>query len=108
MRLQRAIGYRLESAGHRLAGARTRLWAERPHLRLKHAQERLERIQHSLGSSIDRRLIERSRQLAALGRALAAVSPLGTLERGYAIVRRVSDRLHHGQLTCQVEDVSDT
>ncbi len=126
MRLQRAVGYRLESAGHRLAGARTRLWAERPHLRLKHAQERLERIQHSLGSSIDRHLIERSRQLAALGRALAAVSPLGTLERGYAIVRRVSDqrvvqdaaqapvgtrlrvRLHHGQLTCQVEDVSDT
>ncbi|MGB7396987.1 MAG: exodeoxyribonuclease VII large subunit, partial [Candidatus Macondimonas sp.] len=83
-------------------------------------------IRHALDSSIDRRLIERSRQLAALGRALAAVSPLGTLERGYAIVRRVADqrvvqdaaeapvgtqlwvRLHHGQLTCQVEDVSDT
>jgi exodeoxyribonuclease VII large subunit len=125
MRLRRAVGYRLESAGHRLTGARTRLWAERPHLRLKHAQERLERMQHSLDSSIDRRLIERSRQLAALGRALAAVSPLGTLERGYAIVRRVADqrvvqdatqapvgtrlrvRLHHGQLTCQVEDACD-
>ena len=124
-RLQRAVGYRLESAGHRLASARTRLWAERPHLRLKHAQERLERIQHALDSGIDRRLIERSRQLAALGRALAAVSPLGTLERGYAIVRRIPDqlvvhdaaqapvgtrlrvRLSQGQLTCQVEEVSD-
>jgi exodeoxyribonuclease VII large subunit len=124
-RLQRAVGYRVESAGHRLAGARTRLWAERPHLRLKHAQERLERIQHALDGGINRRLIERSRQLAALGRALAAVSPLGTLERGYAIVRRASDgavvqdaaqapvgtrlrvRLSQGQLACQVEEVSD-
>ena len=70
-------------------------------------------------------LFFRGMDWAALGRALAAVSPLGTLERGYAIVRRVSDqrvvqdaaqapvgtrlrvRLHHGQLTCQVEDASD-
>lgn len=124
-RLQRSVGHGLESARYRLASARSHLWAERPHLRLKHAQKRLEHIQHALDRSVARHFITRSQQLAALGRALAAVSPLGTLERGYAIVRKLPDQrvitdaaqvpvgtrlrvhLSQGQLVCRVEETAN-
>jgi exodeoxyribonuclease VII large subunit len=36
-------------------------------------------------------LEQRRQQLAGLGRALDAVSPLATLSRGYAIVKRLPD-----------------
>ena len=120
-RLARAMHFRIDRLSHRLSAQRSRLWAGRPHVHLKHAHERLARSSVALQRAIDGRLSGNRRRLAAATRALDAVSPLGTLERGYAIVRRWPDgavvqspeqapadtrlqlRLHRGSLICRVE-----
>lgn len=121
-RLMRAIRFRIDRLSHRLTAQRSRLWAGRPHVRLRHAQERLARASAALRRAMDGRLTEHRRRLAGASRALDAVSPLGTLERGYAIVRRWPDgtvvqspeqapvdtrlqlRLRRGSLICRVEE----
>ena len=69
-------------------------------------------------------LTARRQALAVNSRALNAISPLATLERGYAIVStpdgsilrdardvqpgaRISARLGKGQLACTVDEVSE-
>lgn len=124
-RLTRSLHFRIDRLSHRLAAQRSRLWAGRPHVRLRHAQDRLTRAGAALHRAIDGRLVENARRLAAASRALDAVSPLGTLERGYAIVRRWPDgavvqspeqapvdtrlqlRLRHGSLLCRVDAMAD-
>ncbi|MFZ5533590.1 MAG: exodeoxyribonuclease VII large subunit [Pseudomonadota bacterium] len=125
-RMTRAIHFRLERLSHRLAAQRSRLWAGRPHVRLQHAQDRLARTSAGLHRAMDAHLAACGRRLAGASRALDAVSPLGTLERGYAIVRRWPDgavvqspeqapantrlqlHLHRGSLICRVESIPDT
>jgi exodeoxyribonuclease VII large subunit len=87
---------------------------------LEHARAEIER---RLWAAIRQELRGRRQQLTGLVRALDAVSPLATLARGYAIVRRADDatvlhdaasvapgahvvaRLARGRLHCRVETV---
>lgn len=70
----------------RLAGGTARLRMLHPARRLPDTAERLQRLRVRLGQ-LTRDSIERRRsQLDATARALHAVGPLATLERGYAIV----------------------
>lgn len=83
----------------RLERLHARLAAQHPRLRLTPSRVRIADLRQRLSVAIARR-IERDRlRLAEQGRTLHAVSPLATLERGYAIVfdqreaivRRASD-----------------
>ena len=85
-RLQREIERTRERRAERLARSAARLAHQHPQARLHLLSERAARNaarQDMLTAS----LLERRRQkLVELGRALNAVSPLATLERGYVIV----------------------
>ncbi|MCO6441691.1 MAG: exodeoxyribonuclease VII large subunit, partial [Nitrococcus mobilis] len=94
-----------------------------------HVRERLEQIaalRRRLQAAFDQGLRSRHQLLTGTVRALEAVSPLKTLGRGYAIVRRerddhivrrssevapgerVSARLYSGELVCRVEAQRET
>ena len=87
-RLAAAQRWRLGQARAALAHQRALFERAAPTLRVAAARERIERLRTRL---IDAAALGRSRAAArvdALTRALRAVSPMATLERGYAIVAR--------------------
>ncbi|MET0256694.1 MAG: exodeoxyribonuclease VII large subunit [Luteibacter sp.] len=70
----------------RLERLQARLAAQHPRLRLAPSQRRIADLRQRLGASISRRLERDRLRLTEQARTLHAVSPLATLERGYAIV----------------------
>lgn len=79
-----ATRQRLDLLAHRLSAALRR--------RLD-ARMRLERHAQRLRQAVDRQLAQRRQQLSRSQGALAALSPLATLERGYGIVRSADGRI---------------
>lgn len=71
--------------GQRLRGLRVRLDLQHPAQTLRQSDERLHDLHRRLHSGVIAALAQRTRQLAALARTLNAISPLATLDRGYAI-----------------------
>jgi exodeoxyribonuclease VII large subunit len=90
-RLGRQMAGQLLNLQSRTANLSGRLTRQSPAGRLKRERGRIASIQHALAGNINRRLGQLHQQVAGLGRELQAVSPLGTLGRGYAIVRRSAD-----------------
>ncbi|WP_266167905.1 exodeoxyribonuclease VII large subunit [Dyella subtropica] len=70
----------------RLDRQHARLLACHPRLRLPLLQRRLQEQERRLRSSIEHRLEREQLHLKQLARAMHAVSPLATLERGYSIL----------------------
>jgi exodeoxyribonuclease VII large subunit len=62
-----------------------------PSRRLQQLQMQREHLSRRLVQHMQAALEQRRQRLAGLGRALDAVSPLATLSRGYAIVKRLPD-----------------
>jgi exodeoxyribonuclease VII large subunit len=77
---------RLQRGSEHLAHLRARLLAQHPLIRLTQRHERLAALQRQLTVALERRLDRRQQHLAELARALNAISPLATLQRGYAIL----------------------
>ncbi|MBK5943998.1 exodeoxyribonuclease VII large subunit [Halorhodospira halophila] len=120
-RLHRLGRQALEMRGARLETARQRLQVQDPRRRTAHERRRIEELAQRLRQSVRGRLEASQQRLGTASRALHAVSPLATLERGYAVVQRVQDgailrqaeavevgeriraRLAHGALDCRVE-----
>jgi exodeoxyribonuclease VII large subunit len=70
----------------RLDRIHARLLAQHPRLKLQPWQRRLAELRLRLAKAIERRIERERLYLAQRARTLHAVSPLATLERGYAIV----------------------
>jgi len=85
-RLQRAARARLERAHVRLSNAEALLRRSSPARRLAPLQQRLDVAQRRLPVAVQRRLQAARERFERSMRTLNAVSPLATLERGYAIV----------------------
>ena len=85
-RLQRAVRARMERARVQLSNAEALLRRSSPARRLAPLQQRLVVAQRRLPVAIQRRLQAARERLERSMRTLQAVSPLATLERGYAIV----------------------
>lgn len=99
-RLQRAgerldaLGRRLHAVargdavrrGHALTQWHARLLARHPALLLRRNVERVDGLGERLRGAAQRQIERRSARLGELARTLHAVSPLATLERGYAIL----------------------
>ena len=101
----------------------SRLITNSPRQRLSDARVRATQLGDRMESVAHRQLAGRQARLALAGRALNAVSPLATLERGYAILRRVEQnqlitraaqvspgqsvvaKLSDGELMCRVDEV---
>jgi exodeoxyribonuclease VII large subunit len=135
------LGRRLEALAHRLLLAQgrrvhvahaalntltARLQQCSPLGRLRAARLDCHHLFERLRQALTQRLAQRRGALAHLAYTLHALSPLATLDRGYAIVRsestgaivraagavavgeRVEARLAHGRLDCVVEEKHDT
>lgn len=93
------LALRLERAGHRgldrhaqrLGAMHARLHRAAPGARIARLRERLDDGRRRLRAAAAADLRARRARVDALGRALDAVSPLATLGRGYALVRRGDD-----------------
>ncbi|MEJ2346711.1 MAG: exodeoxyribonuclease VII large subunit [Gammaproteobacteria bacterium] len=90
-RLQRAETRLLEHRQGRLEQLHARLREHSPLHRIRDAESRRAHLAQRLSTGIHMRLERYTQRTAALSRALDAVSPLATLGRGYAIVRRQRD-----------------
>ncbi|OOZ41158.1 exodeoxyribonuclease VII large subunit, partial [Solemya elarraichensis gill symbiont] len=75
----------LQRADSRLAGLRQRLLLQAPGRRLEQAREQLERQQTLLHKGISRQLALLRQRFVSAATPLHLLSPLATLDRGYAI-----------------------
>jgi exodeoxyribonuclease VII large subunit len=90
-RMGAAIRGQLALAGHRLAARRAELVSLSPQAGLSSLTHRLAVLRARLSPALAARLEQARSQFHGASRALHAVSPLATLERGYAIALRVPD-----------------
>lgn len=90
-RMRRAMGAMLETRHQRLGRVAAGVAAHAPGPRLRAAQERVGTLGRGLATAVRHRLETLRAHAGSAARALHAVSPLATLERGYAIVARAAD-----------------
>src|SRR5690606_9739411 len=83
--------HRLAESRARAAHARAALGACNPRERVAALEQRRRWSSERLERAMARRLERAAARLALAGRALAPLSPLATLDRGYAIVARDDD-----------------
>jgi exodeoxyribonuclease VII large subunit len=81
----------LQAERARLGALRQRLQGAHPGARLRAASQRLDELEGRLQFALQARLTRDGTRLQSLARALQAVSPLSTLERGFAVVTRSAD-----------------
>lgn len=93
LRLRRALERPLERQHERLTWITTRLHNAHPAHRLRAARSRLEEMTPRLRITMERMLALSRGRLNAATRTLQAVSPLATLDRGYAIVTRADQKI---------------
>lgn len=121
LRLQRAGHRALEGHARRLANLHARLRRGAPGAPIARLRDRLDAARRRLRTAAAADLRARQARIDTIGRALDAVSPLATLGRGYALVRRGDDgrpvtradavargdplaiRLAHGSIAARVE-----
>lgn len=125
LRLEQAARRRLRELTLREQQARERLHRRSPLLQISALRTRNEQLQHRLVTAVRRQLQAGERTLAFTVHRLDTVSPLATLARGYAVVRRgdgsvlrraadaspgerVVTRLAEGELYCLIEKTSET
>jgi len=87
-RLYRAQRSQLQSCRRRIDALQTGLRQNTPGPRIRERQAMLAIMQQRLEQATQRRLQDRSRRLRELAQLLNTLSPLATLQRGYAIVSR--------------------
>ena len=92
-RLQRAMSRRLGRSHERLERARALLDRSSPARRLGTLRMRLERAARQLPLCMQRRVQRAHDRYGRVARTLHAVSPLATLDRGYAIVLDAAGRV---------------
>ncbi len=90
-RLRRAVEARLRGERLRLSSSRSHLAKTSPERVLATARQRVDESQHRLGASV-RHLLELQRErLRGSALSLQSLSPLLTIGRGFAVVRRSAD-----------------
>ncbi|MFL6622429.1 MAG: exodeoxyribonuclease VII large subunit [Sulfurifustis sp.] len=125
-RLRHAQSRRLHRAHARLHDVVTRFERRSPVARLRACQLDCRHLYERLGHALTRRVAVARERAAHLARALHALSPLATLDRGYAIVRAEADgailrdvtrvapgdtveaRLARGRIKCIVKERHDS
>jgi len=85
-RMVAAIRQRLLGQRHDVQALRSELVQLSPAMSVQRSIARLDSLRQQLASGTNESLSELSHRVALLGRALHSVSPLATLDRGYAIV----------------------
>lgn len=122
--LNRNIGHQMEKHHHHLQLLEQRFSQHHPKQLLQRQQTHILELSHLLQQQIHHKLQQADQQLGHAGQLLEAVSPLATLQRGYAIVsdeeahivrsaeqvqrgQKITARLAKGQLHCEVLQVTN-
>jgi exodeoxyribonuclease VII large subunit len=92
-RLRLATRYMLRRCAERLSELDTRARHCSPRVRLAQTTARWEHVAQCLDAEIRRSVDARRQRIDNITRTLHTLSPLATLDRGYAIVNRASDSL---------------
>ncbi|MBU0498725.1 MAG: exodeoxyribonuclease VII large subunit [Gammaproteobacteria bacterium] len=92
LRIGRAIQSKIERQNVRLQGLSSRLTAHHPGLRLKTLDSQLTKLGPRLRRAMAKLLATKRQSLGAAARQLQAISPLATLDRGYAIAWKLPER----------------
>jgi exodeoxyribonuclease VII large subunit len=90
-RFNHAWRSQMRHAAARLHTLTAQLHRHDPSRRLQHLQFQRDNLGRRLVQAMKGSLQDHRQRLAGVGRALEAVSPLATLSRGYAIVKRLPD-----------------
>ena len=91
-RLLGLVAGRVERARARLAQGAAGLAARSPRAQIERARAREARARAAADSAITRRLEQSRRRFIESATRLDALSPLGVLARGFALVRRAQDK----------------
>ena len=125
LRMRELIVGRIRAAEKRLRASQHSLAELDLRVRMARQRAQLDKLGGALAPAIERRIERAGARLSSLDRALASLSPVAILERGYAIVsdeeqRIVRDagavqagqplqvRLHRGRLTVRTESAEPT
>jgi exodeoxyribonuclease VII large subunit len=100
-RLERSLARRLDRARRQLAAQREHLLAQHPRVRLGAMRVRQLRAEARLKNASQRHLLRLFQRARVQAERLRLLSPLGSLDRGWALVRRQS-----GSIVRQVTDVT--
>lgn len=92
-RLVMLMRHRQQNALWQFESLQQRLLTCHPGLRLEHFKERLDELLPRLRQAQRHLLENKALALGATARALQAISPLATLDRGYALARREDGRI---------------
>lgn len=124
LRLNQSIRQKLLSLSNRLSQLQTRLLSRSPDKQLNNKQLLIDNLRQRLQQATLNKLRQSDTRLKALAGILHTVSPLATLERGYAIVKddtehiatdanhfkpgdKIEVVLHKGRLDCTVNTAQD-
>ena len=124
IRLHKAIERCLHNLQARFQQAQTRHQAQTPQLQLSKLTLQVDYLEERLSAAMGKILAERRQSMSSAIALLQAVSPLNTLERGYAIVQnkrgqvishiakahendKVAVTLSDGVLHCLIEEVAE-
>jgi len=123
LRLGRVVKHNINRHFHVLTQLNSRLQRHAPLQQLSQFEIRQQNLQQRLHHAWERIIANKQQRLAMTGRTLNSVSPLATLQRGYAIVQdeanktvftnadklskgdRISARLAKGSLICIVDEI---
>ncbi|WP_372831240.1 exodeoxyribonuclease VII large subunit [Pontibacterium sp.] len=121
-RMQRAIHQRLNQRRTRLDQLQQRLNNQQPNQQISRYRQQVQQSYQHLQQLLHTRLLQARMELKGQAGRLHAVSPLATLDRGYAIIHdtqgkvihdsqqvqagdRIEARLQQGRLQCTVDDI---
>jgi exodeoxyribonuclease VII large subunit len=123
-RLTQAMQHKLHHQQNRLAVKAAELWQHNSAITIRNYQQRQRYLSNRLLLAIEQQLKQRTQRLTATSQTLHAVSPLATLNRGYAltiepcsgqIIRSTAQlklgdvletRLAHGSFTSQINSIN--
>ena len=123
LRLKQALRLKIRSAENLVSAQSARLWQYNPVNKINSHTSQLQYLGVRLNLQIEYRLKNLGQQLAKSSQTLHAVSPLATLNRGYAMVTKQTDaeviysveqiskgdqvktRLAKGQFISQIKDI---
>jgi exodeoxyribonuclease VII large subunit len=103
-RMAAAMRRQILSQRHDLQGLRSELVQLSPAVSVQRSIARLGTLQQRLASGTRETVSELNHRVALLGRALHSVSPLATLDRGYAIVLDAAGKAMTDAATAQAGD----
>ncbi|MCX7067969.1 MAG: exodeoxyribonuclease VII large subunit [Methylococcales bacterium] len=109
LRLTQAMHHKLHHQQNLLAIKTAELWQHNPAVTIRNYQQRQRYLSHRLLSATEQQLKQHQQRLATASQTLHAVSPLATLNRGYALtINPTSGQIIRSSSQLKLGDIVET